>query len=166
MDHIILRSKKGNLSIDPELKRVVVKGLWGSVSKNFNGTDIDYIDNKLFIKSKQSFQALKNYFINYNHTVNYGYFVRLNLIGLGFRFLKINDYILIKAGHSHYVKMSIPKGLHIVGFKRRFFIFGIDKNQVHNFANLIRLQRKPDSYKGKGILFEGEKISLKVGKQK
>lgn len=165
-DLLILKCKKKNIIFQPELKIITLKGDWGKMIRCFDGKDIIYFSDRVFIRSKQSYQFFKNYFkLNYE-TVNYGYFVRLDLVGLGFRFLKIENFFLIKVGYSHYLRFEIPEGLHVVGFKRRFFIFGVDKNKVRNFANQIRAHKKPDAYKGKGILYANEVRKLKVGKQK
>lgn len=44
-------------------------------------------------------------------------------------------------------------------------IFGIDKQQVGAAAARVRLLRKPDAYKGKGIRYVGEVVKLKQGKR-
>ena len=60
----------------------------------------------------------------------------------------------------------IPKGLHIFGYKRQLFLFGVDFNQVRAFSESLRLQRFPDAYKGKGIQYHMENLIFKEGKQK
>jgi large subunit ribosomal protein L6 len=45
-------------------------------------------------------------------------------------------------------------------------ISGIDKYMVGQFAANIREKRKPEPYKGKGIRYVGEVITLKEGKRK
>ena len=45
-------------------------------------------------------------------------------------------------------------------------ITGIDRQQVGLAAARVRLLRKPDPYKGKGIRYVGEVVKLKAGKRK
>ena len=48
----------------------------------------------------------------------------------------------------------------------QIILFGIKKDFLHKVASSIRLLRKPDAYKGKGILFDNESLRLKEGKKK
>ena len=47
----------------------------------------------------------------------------------------------------------------------RIIVRGASKQQVGEIAALIRKQRKPEPYKGKGIRYEGEYVARKVGKR-
>ena len=47
----------------------------------------------------------------------------------------------------------------------RIVVRGTSKQQVGEIAALIRKQRKPEPYKGKGIRYEGEYVARKVGKR-
>jgi len=64
------------------------------------------------------------------------------------------------------VHFPLPKGISAsIGEKNlKVTIEGIDKELVGQVAANIRKIRPPDSYKGKGIRYEGEKIKLKAGK--
>ena len=42
---------------------------------------------------------------------------------------------------------------------------GISKQQVGETAAIIRKQRPPEPYKGKGIRYQGEYVARKVGKR-
>ena len=47
----------------------------------------------------------------------------------------------------------------------RVIIKGNSKQQVGEVAAVIRKQRPPEPYKGKGIRYEGEYVARKVGKR-
>jgi large subunit ribosomal protein L6 len=68
-------------------------------------------------------------------------------------------------GYSHPVEVLPPPGVsvEVVG-ANRISVQGIDKELVGDVAAKIRAIRPPDSYKGKGIRYAGEKIRLKPGK--
>jgi ribosomal protein L6P/L9E len=77
------------------------------------------------------------------------------LKGLGFKVLSIiqNEFIELKLGYSHNVKIPIPadSNLKIYFNKNMIIVEGLSKVKVGNFANKIKSYRLPDSYKGKGI---------------
>ena len=140
-----------HLTFDNRLNGIKFKGPLGSVVKLFGGKDLVLFDKKIFFFSKSSLRTFDNMLTTVSKGLVSGFFVKLNLVGLGFRFLKIENYILLKLGYGHYTKIMIPKGLHIFGYKRQLFLFGVDFNQVRVFSESLRLQRFPDAYKGKGI---------------
>nr|YP_009495468.1 ribosomal protein L6 [Toxarium undulatum]AWQ64115.1 ribosomal protein L6 [Toxarium undulatum] len=92
---------------------------------------------------------------------------KLKLIGLGYKIFHIHDRLVyFKLGHSHSIYFKLPESFKIVSFKStKLFIFGDCYQRVTQFAALIRLCRKPDSYKGKGVLYLEEKLQLKKGKK-
>jgi large subunit ribosomal protein L6 len=68
-------------------------------------------------------------------------------------------------GYSHPVDFEQPKGIEIiVDGVNKIRITGIDKELVGETAAEIRRVRIPDSYKGKGIKYAGERLRLKPGK--
>lgn len=48
----------------------------------------------------------------------------------------------------------------------RILLEGVEKEVVNQFAAKIRMWRKPEPYKGKGIFVNGETIKLKAKKIK
>lgn len=95
---------------------------------------------------------------------------KLNLIGVGFRvsILKVLDFSLLhfKLGYSHSIYFKIPKNLEIFCLKaNKLFIIGNSYQFVTQTAALIRSCKVPEPYKGKGILYATEKITLKEGKK-
>jgi len=95
---------------------------------------------------------------------------KLNLIGVGFRVstLKILEINLLhfKLGYSHHIYFKIPTNLKICCLKtNRIFIIGYSYLFVTQIASLIRSYKIPEPYKGKGILYSTEKMTLKEGKK-
>jgi large subunit ribosomal protein L6 len=95
---------------------------------------------------------------------------KLKLIGVGFRVssLKILDFDLLyfKLGYSHAIYFKVPKTLNVFCFKyNKLFIIGNSSIFLTRIAALIRSHKTPEPYKGKGILYMSEKITLKEGKK-
>jgi len=95
---------------------------------------------------------------------------KLNLVGVGFRVftLKIlgKNLLHFKLGYSHFIYFKIPKNLKVFCLKStKLFILGYSYVFVTQIAALIRLYKVSDPYKGKGILYTTEKITLKEGKK-
>ena len=78
-----------------------------------------------------------------------------------------NTVLVMRIGFSHEVIMPIPTKLKVTTpTQTSIIVFGDDKQQVGLLAQRIRLKRKPDAYKGKGIRYKGEIVKLKQGKRK
>lgn len=96
---------------------------------------------------------------------------KLELHGVGYRILlddiRSKDKLLtFKLGYSHLVFFKIPLKLNIFCFsKTKLSIFGNSYQDVNQISAKIRAKKKPEPYKGKGILYENETIILKEGKK-
>jgi large subunit ribosomal protein L6 len=95
---------------------------------------------------------------------------KLNLIGVGFRVVMLQTtgmtLLHFKLGYSHYVYFKIPKNLEIFCLKaNKLFILGDSYSFVNQVAALVRSFKIPEPYKGKGIIYTTEKITLKEGKK-
>ena len=99
--------------------------------------------------------------------VTYGFQNELNLVGIGYRATIKDNNLILKLGYSHDISYLIPNNIKIICPKQnKIIIFGTEKKVVNQFSNEIRNLRKPDSYLGKGIIFEGETLNLKERKKK
>lgn len=91
------------------------------------------------------------------------------LHGVGFRFI-VNEnikFFQLKLGYSHLIEFYIPEGIKIINYKKNFIIFeSYDLNLLTKFIFFIKHFKKPDIYKGKGILLKNEEIKLKEIKKK
>lgn len=97
--------------------------------------------------------------------VNKPFVERLVIEGIGYKADVKGEKIVMGLGFSHLVNVEIPKGVKVVMEKNIMVISGSDKEQVTRFAAYIRSLKKPEPYKGKGIMYEGEKIRRKQGKK-
>ncbi len=96
--------------------------------------------------------------------VTKGYEKRLEVKGVGFRVATSNNELTMSLGFSHEVKYKAPEGVAVSNDKMIIIVSGIDKQKVGQVAAEIRAFKKPEPYKGKGIMYEGEQILRKAGK--
>ena len=95
---------------------------------------------------------------------------KLKLIGVGYRGNIVEIFktklIQLKLGYSHDIYIKIPNQLEVTFLKStNFFISGNSYHLVNQIAALIRSQKTPEVYKGKGILYENETILIKEKKK-
>ena len=92
----------------------------------------------------------------------------LEIHGIGYRAVLSGNCIEFNLGYSHPVEFPLPEGVTAeVDHKARpikITLTGFDKQLVGQVAANIRALRPPDSYKGKGIRYAGERLKLKPGK--
>ncbi|MEJ0100050.1 MAG: 50S ribosomal protein L6 [Pseudomonadota bacterium] len=99
--------------------------------------------------------------------VTTGYQKKLELVGVGFRAAVAGKTLTLTLGFSHTVSFPIPDGITIEApTQTEVLIKGTDKQRVGQVAAEIRGIRPPEPYKGKGVKYSDEKISLKEGKKK
>ncbi|QUB37993.1 50S ribosomal protein L6 [TM7 phylum sp. oral taxon 349] len=96
--------------------------------------------------------------------VTQGYERRLEVKGVGFRVSSSNNELTMSLGFSHEVKYKAPEGVNVSNEKMIIVVSGIDKQKVGQTAAEIRALKKPEPYKGKGIMYLGEQILRKAGK--
>ena len=98
--------------------------------------------------------------------VSVGFSKSLEIIGVGYRFNKSGNKLVIHSGKSHTDELAIPEGLTLeTEGNNKVTVSGISKEKVGEFAATIRKVRKPEPYKGKGIRYEGEYVRRKEGKK-
>ncbi|MFA4994711.1 MAG: 50S ribosomal protein L6 [Bdellovibrionales bacterium] len=96
-----------------------------------------------------------------------GFKVVLQIEGVGFKAAMQGKDLVLQIGFSHEVRVVPPAGITIKAEKPTLLsITGTDKQQVGQIAAEIRGMKKPEPYKGKGIMYQGEKIRRKEGKKK
>ena len=89
----------------------------------------------------------------------------LNLKGVGFRGSVQGKSLVLNLGFSHPVQMPIPDGISVEVIQNTTLnLKGANKEILGIFAAKIRSWRKPEPYKGKGIIYQGEIIRRKAGK--
>jgi large subunit ribosomal protein L6 len=97
--------------------------------------------------------------------VTAGFQKSLEIQGVGYRGTCKNNRVTLSLGFSHPVEFVCPEGVSVsMPDNTHIVLEGIDKQLVGQCAATIRSFRPPDSYKGKGIRYVGEQVSLKEGK--
>ncbi|MFH1713314.1 MAG: 50S ribosomal protein L6 [Candidatus Jacksonbacteria bacterium] len=98
--------------------------------------------------------------------VTQGFSKKLNINGVGYRANIKGQTLILEVGFSHSIEYPIPKDIKIeVENTNIIIVSGIDKQKVGQAAAEIRAFKKPEPYKGKGIIYENEVIRRKQGKQ-
>lgn len=119
-------------------------------------------------KRIKSFHGLTRSLINNSVIgVSEGFTKVLRITGTGYKAdLLGKTGLRLSLGYSHPVDFALPQGIEATVEERGTLLslHGIDKQLVGETAARIRKIRPPDSYKGKGVRYEGEKLRLKPGK--
>jgi large subunit ribosomal protein L6 len=85
--------------------------------------------------------------------------------GVGYKFQVEKEKLVLNVGFTHPIEFIIPSELNIkLESPTKIQISGIDREKVGFLSAKIRDMRPPEPYKGKGILYQGEKIIRKAGK--
>ncbi|MEI6498653.1 MAG: 50S ribosomal protein L6 [bacterium] len=96
--------------------------------------------------------------------VKTGFVKNLDFTGTGYRAALNNNVLNLSMGYSHEINLPVPEGLTVKVVKNSIEIAGIKKDEVGQFAAIIRSVRPPEVYKGKGIKYREEFIKRKAGK--
>jgi large subunit ribosomal protein L6 len=154
-------------------RKATVKGPKGLLSRDLPlGVQIEIGGDSLQVlppsrpKEKTAFQGLTRTLLsNMVVGVSEGYKKELDMVGVGYRAMSKGNGLEIHVGFSHPVEFPLPEGISAeVDKSNRITISGIDKEKVGQTAANIRAIRPPEPYKGKGIMYVGEKIRRKAGK--
>ena len=151
---------------------VTLKGAKGSLSVSLKGgvkvvqgdkqLEVEYnIDNRM------QAGATRAHLANMATGVSKGYERKLELVGVGYRAAVQGKTLNLTLGFSHPVAVEMPEGVTVEApSQTEIVIKGIDKQRVGQVAAEIRELRPPEPYKGKGVRYAGEQITLKEGKTK
>ena len=91
---------------------------------------------------------------------------RLEIVGTGFNVKQQGEDLVFKVGYSHQVIFKKVENIkYKVEGNNKVVVTGADKQLVGQVSHKIKMIRKPDPYKGKGIKYEGEHQKLKPGKK-
>jgi len=99
--------------------------------------------------------------------VSKGFERKLNLVGVGFRAAAAGNKLNLQIGFSHPVSKEMPAGITVLcPTQTEIVIKGSDRQVVGQIAAEVRAIRPPEPYKGKGIRYADEKVSIKETKKK
>ena len=99
--------------------------------------------------------------------VSKGFEKKLTLIGVGYKAQATGNKLNLAVGYSHPVNFDMPAGITVATpTATEIVIKGADRQRVGQIAAEIRAVRPPEPYKGKGIRYADEKITIKETKKK
>ena len=99
--------------------------------------------------------------------VTKGFEKKLSLIGVGYKAAAQGSKLNLTVGYSHPVNKEMPEGVTVATpTPTEILIKGADRQRVGQVAAEIRAIRPPEPYKGKGIRYADEKITIKETKKK
>ena len=99
--------------------------------------------------------------------VTKGFEKKLSLIGVGYKAAASGARLNLAVGYSHPVNIDMPAGISVATpSATEIVIKGADRKRVGQIAADIRAVRPPEPYKGKGIRYLDEKITIKETKKK
>lgn len=137
---VLVKTEGNTIVVAPGNDSHQVQALWGTVQRNI---------------------------ANLIQGVDKGFTVNLELSGVGYKAQVQGKNLLLQLGFSHDVVYPIPEGITVKCEKPTAIeISGRSKQLVGQVAAEIRRYRKPEPYKGKGIIRSGEFVLRKEGKKK
>jgi large subunit ribosomal protein L6 len=160
------------VTVDPEVVRVA--GPRGQLSERKNrAIDVVQENGELLVKrptDRAEHRALhgltRSLVANMVEGVTTGFTKTLEIQGVGYRAALKGRDLELALGYSHPVPIKAPEGIEFeVPVPTRVIVKGNSKQVVGETAAIIRKQRPPEPYKGKGIRYQGEYVARKVGKR-
>ena len=156
---VVVKGKLGELeqAVHSEIKISVKEGTLSLSRPN---------DNKDIRALHGLYRSLIN---NMIEGVSKGYVVEQELVGVGYRAKSQGQRLELSLGFSHPIIMELAKEIKVTAVSEKgknplIKLESHDKQLIGMVAGKIRSFRKPEPYKGKGILFKGEVIRRKAGK--
>jgi len=157
---------------------ITVKGAKGTLTLSIkNGIKVVQQDKHLEVQAEAGGEdavglnaiagATRAHLANMVTGVTKGYERKLELVGVGYRAAVQAKSLTLTLGFSHLINYAIPDGVTIeTPSQTEIIVKGIDIQRVGQTAAEIRGFRPPEPYKGKGVKYSDEKISLKEAKKK
>jgi large subunit ribosomal protein L6 len=154
---------------------VTVKGAKGSLTLPLkSGIKVVQQDKRLSVEASSQAEGLnaiagsiRAHLANMVTGVTRGYEKKLELVGVGYRAAVQGKALSLTLGFSHLISYAIPEGITIeTPSQTEIIVKGVDRQRVGQTAAEIRGFRPPEPYKGKGVKYSDEKISLKEAKKK
>ncbi len=163
-----------SVAVDINGKSVVVKGSQGTIQLTVpDGIEIKKEGENITViraredKTTKSLHGLYRQLI-YDAVVGVEtpWQKRMEVVGTGYNVKLQGEDLLFKVGYSHTVTFKKRGGITFkVEGNNKVVVAGADKQLVGQVAYQIKLIKKPDPYKGKGIKYENEQLRIKPGKK-
>ena len=162
-----------SVEIDYTESEITVKGKFGTLHTKLpdvihliQDNDMLKVDLKNKTRNVRALHGLYRTLIN-NMVIGVSEQFDLTLIlqGVGYRAAVQGKELVLNLGYSHPVKIEIPNEIKVEVLQNTTLnLKSCDKELLGLFASNIRAWRRPEPYKGKGILYKGEQIIRKAGK--
>ena len=175
------------VEISVDGNKVTVKGKEGVLTQEVNPSikvnydkekaemtftiDEEYDPVNISLKQKQAYHGLYRALIhNMVVGVSEGYEKKMELVGVGYRVSNKGNLVEFALGYTHSIFIQLPQEIKVETKKAernqnpQIILRSCDKQLLGQVCAKIRSFRKPEPYKGKGILFVGEQIRRKSGK--
>ena len=152
---------------------ITAKGKFGTLEIAIPETiGIQHADNTVTVSLKDNSRNLRSLHGLYRTLINNmiigvseQFELTLILKGVGYRAVVQGKEIVLSLGYSHPVTIEIPETVSVeVVQNTTINLKSCDKELLGLFASNIRAWRRPEPYKGKGILYKNEQILRKAGK--
>ncbi|MDQ5922102.1 MAG: large subunit ribosomal protein [Pseudomonadota bacterium] len=154
---------------------VKVKGSLGQTEFTFNdAVSIIKKDNTIVLETREETKfakalsgTVRAIVVNMITGVTAGFEKKLTILGVGYRAQLQGTDLNLTLGYSHPVVYKAPAGIKVeTPSQTEIVVKGIDKQLVGQAAANIRKFRQVEPYKGKGIRYSDEQVSLKEAKKK
>ena len=152
---------------------ITVKGPKGELSRKLHPEMLVAVENGVVNVNRpseeQKHRALhgltRSLIANMVEGVTNGYKKQLEITGVGYK-AEVKPFGLqLALGYAHPLEYRAPVGIKLTAPQPTIVVIeGPDKEKVGQVAAEIRLLRKPEPYKGKGVKYQGEQVRRKAGK--
>nr|YP_010277164.1 ribosomal protein L6 [Thalassionema nitzschioides]UHY40687.1 ribosomal protein L6 [Thalassionema nitzschioides] len=162
-----------DVDINYENFQITIKGKFGILQTHIpKALEVIEKDKILTIEVKENIKNVKAIHGLYRTLINNmvigvskQFEIILTLNGVGYRASVTGNELILNLGYSHPVQISIPESITVEVIKNTTIsLKSCDKELLGLFAANIRSWRRPEPYKGKGILYKNEQILRKAGK--
>ena len=156
---------------------VSVKGKLGELSEKVNlSIHVNIENGEVRLSRPNDSKQLRSMHGLYRSLINNmvigvssGYVIEQELVGVGYRAKSQGQNLELSLGFSHPIIFQLPEQVKVTAVTEKgknptIKLESFDKQLIGQVAAKIRSFRKPEPYKGKGILFKGEVIRRKAGK--
>jgi large subunit ribosomal protein L6 len=143
-------------------EKAMVLPLYTRIKKTYS-----LLSFSLYNQNSRTYGSLQRKLRAFIYGIAYVYVKRLLFVGVGYRARQEGQHIILRLGYSHEIRLSIPATLELSIVKRNNVILkGSSLEEISQFAYRLRSFRRPEPFKGKGIVCLGELVRRKEGKKK
>ena len=156
---------------------VTVIGKLGELKQIVNpAIKVTYQDREIILSRSNNEKDIRSMHGLYRSLINnmvqgvsQGFVIEQELVGVGYRAKAQGQKLELSLGFSHPIVFELPKEVKLTATTEKgknplIKLESFDKQLIGQVAAKIRSFRKPEPYKGKGVLFKGEVIRRKAGK--